>query len=136
MPLDVFSVHDGQIHTESIKKEYGLAEGWWSNYRVKREAKVCLALGAVEDKPPVVWPEAPRLALGIAAKRPVEDTFGMTSSMREFDQECISSELRDWMRESGHFSRRPHHKKGIPSYYGRTLHGTSADGTDTSSRAH
>lgn len=27
-------------------------------------------------------------------------------------------------------------KKGIPHYYGRTLHGVSADGTDTSYRAH
>ena len=64
---------------------------------------------------PVIFPEQPRLALGKAAMRPVTDTFGKTSTQREFDQSCASSELRDWMRETGYFAKRPYHKKGLPA---------------------
>ena len=112
--LDVFSVHQGQIHTENIKKQEGQREGWWSKYRERQERKLSIALGAMPDKEPIKEPALPRMALGRAAARPVEETFGQTSSSREFDLECASSELRDWMRETGYFQRRPFHKKGMP----------------------
>ena len=47
-----------------------------------------------------------------------------------------SSEVWDWYRDTGHLTKKPYNKKGLPGYYGATLHATSADGTDFSSRAH
>jgi len=132
--LDVFSVKESQIHTEFVNGEAGIKEGWWSKYRDRRDLKMSIAIGAVPEKEPVIFPEQPRLALGKAAMRPVTDTFGKTSTQREFDQSCASSELRDWMRETGYFAKRPYHKKGMPSYYGRSLHSSSSDGTDFSTR--
>ncbi len=136
MPLDVFSVHDGQIHTESINKEYGIAEHWWNTHRLRKERLLSLAIGAVPDKEEVQWPEAPRLAMGLAAQRPLSDKVGVTTTKQDAELACVSSELRDWMRESGYYQRRPFHRKGMPTYYGRSLHSSSADGTDFSSRAH
>ena len=46
----------------------------------------------------------------------------------------LSSELRDYLRDTGHFQKRPYHKKGMPSFYGRSLHSSSSDGTDYSTR--
>ena len=83
---------------------------------------------------PIPIPELPTLALGKAAQVPVEHTFGLTSSSRESDLQCASSELRDYMRDKGLFAHRPFHKKGMPSFYGRSLHSSSSDGTDYSSR--
>lgn len=61
-------------------------------------------------------PEMPRLALGGIAIRPVTDTFGKTSTQREFDELSASSKLRDWMRETGYFAKRPYHKKGTAAW--------------------
>ena len=132
--LDLYSVKDNQIHAELIHMEYGIKEAWWERYRQGRERKLGLALNAIPPKDPIPIPELPRLALGKAAAVPVSATFGLTSSSRESDLQCLSSELRDYMRDKGLFAFRPHHKKGIPSYYGRTLHSSSRDGTDPSSR--
>uniref|UniRef100_A0A7S2G670 Uncharacterized protein n=1 Tax=Haptolina brevifila TaxID=156173 RepID=A0A7S2G670_9EUKA len=134
MPLDVFSVKENRIHEENIKKEQGLAEAWWTRHRGNQERKLSIAIGARPDKEPVIMPEMPRLALGKAAARPLSSTFGKTSTARESDLESISSELRDWMRESGHFARRPYHRQAMPNYYGRSLHSSSSDGTDWSTR--
>ena len=80
-------------------------------------------------------PELPQLALGKAAAKPVAATFGLTSSAREADNLCISSELRDYMRDKGLFNASSRcGKKGLPSFYGRSLHSSSSDGTDYSSR--
>ena len=38
-----------------------------------------------------------------------------------------SSELRDYMRDKGLFAHRPYHKKGMPGYYGRSLHSSSSE---------
>lgn len=132
--LDLYSVKDNQIHSELIAGEYGIKEAWWERYRQGRERKLAIAIGAQPAKEPVVMPELPQLALGKAASRPVSATFGMTSSARESDMACLSSELRDYMRDKGLFARRPYHKKGMPSYYGRSLHSSSSDGTDYSTR--
>ena len=133
--LDLYSVHDNQIHAEFINSEYGIKEAWWENYRQQRERKLALALGAVQTKPPVKIPELPQLALGKAAVQPVSATFGLTSSTREANIACLSSELRDYMRDSGMFNRKnTFGKKGLPSYYGRSLHSSSSDGTDHSTR--
>ena len=110
--LDVFDVAQSQVFEESIKMEEGLAESWWSAHRVRKDRKYCLAVGAEFDKEPFVEPELPRLALGKAAARPVSSTQGKTSSMREFDQRMMSSELHDYFRQTGYYTRRPFHKKG------------------------
>ena len=132
--LDLYTVEGNQIHGETIKKEYGVAEGWWSAYRERKEKKLATALGAVPEKPELVMPELPKLAMGQAGARPVSSTFGMTSSSRESDLLSTSSELRDYLRDTGYWQRRPFHKKGMPSYYGRSLHSSSSDGTDYSTR--
>lgn len=132
--LDLYSVKDNQIHGELIHKEYGTKEAWWERHRQGRERKLALAIGAVPPKTEVPQPELPQLALGKAAARPVAATFGLTSTARESDIASISSELRDYMRDKGLYARRPYHKKGMPSYYGRSLHSSSADGTDYSTR--
>jgi len=132
--LDLYSVKGNTIHGEIIATEARLQEAWWSSHRARKDRKLALALGAVPDKEPIKEPDVPTLALGKAAARPLEKTFGLTSSAREADIESASSELRDWLRDSGYFTRRPYHKKGMPSYYGRSLHSSSADGTDFSSR--
>jgi hypothetical protein len=132
--LDLYSVKDNQIHEELINKEYGQKEAWWDAYRTGRERKLALALGAVPPKPPIPVPDVPRMALGRAASRPTSATFGLTSSAREADLQSVSSELRDYMRDKGIFANRPFHKKGMPHYYGRSLHSSSRDGTDFSSR--
>ena len=132
--LDLYSVKDNQIHSETIKGEEGIAEAWWARYRAERERKLALALGAVPPKAPIPVPDVPRMALGRAAAVPVAETFGLTSTSREADLQAISSELRDYLRDTGHFANRPYHKKGMPSYYGRSLHSSSSDGTDHSSR--
>ena len=134
--LDVFNVAQAQIFEETIKQESGIAEGWWSAYRERKEKKLGLAIGAIPEKEPVPEVVIPRLAMGRAAQRPLSTTFGKTSSMREFDQAMVTSELHDYFRATKYYTRRPFHKKGIPTYYGRTLHGVSSDGTDISSRAH
>ena len=46
----------------------------------------------------------------------------------------MPAEAWDYMRDKGLYARRPYHKKGMPSYYGRSLHSSSSDGTDFSSR--
>lgn len=132
--LDLYSVKDNQIHAELIHTENSVKESWWDRYLQAREAKLAHALGAAPPKKPVEVPALPQLALGKAAARPVSATFGMTSSARESDILCISSELRDYMRDKGLYARRPYHKKGMPSFYGRSLHSSSSDGTDFSSR--
>ncbi len=110
--LDVFSVKENQIHSEMVHGEAAIKEGWWSKYRERRDTKIAIAIGANPPKDPVIMPEMPRLALGKAAARPVTDTFGKTSTQREFDEQSASSELRDWMRETGYFAKRPYHKRG------------------------
>eukprot|EP00322_Chrysochromulina_rotalis_P031078 CAMPEP_0115847362 /NCGR_PEP_ID=MMETSP0287-20121206/10343_1 /TAXON_ID=412157 /ORGANISM="Chrysochromulina rotalis, Strain UIO044" /LENGTH=137 /DNA_ID=CAMNT_0003301193 /DNA_START=58 /DNA_END=471 /DNA_ORIENTATION=+ len=132
--LDPLSVHEGMIHSQMVNGEYGIKEEWWSKYRARKDNKLKLAIGAVPEPEPVLFPEMPRLALGKSAAKPVSETFGKTSTQREFDEASASSELRDWMRETGYFAKRPFHKKGMPAYYGRSLHSSSADGTDFSSR--
>ena len=132
--LDLYSVKDNQIHGELIRTENTVKETWWERYSQSRERKLGLAIGAVPTKEPVVMPELPQLALGKAAQRPVSATFGLTSSSREADITCLSSELRDYMRDKGLYAQRPYHKKGMPSYYGRSLPSSSSDGTDYSTR--
>ena len=110
--LDVFDVAQSKVFEEAIKGESAIAEGWWSGFRERKDRKYCLAVGAVPDKVPFVEPELPRLALGKAAQRPISSTFGKTSSMRQFDLEMMSSELHDYLRASGHYTRRPFHRKG------------------------
>ena len=132
--LDLYTVVGNQIHGENIKKEYGVAEGWWSGYREQQERKLALALNAVPPKEEVVMPELPRLAMGKAGARPPTEAVGYTSTSRESDLLCTSSEMRDYFRDSGYWRRRPYHKKGMPSYYGRSLHSSSSDGTDHSTR--
>ena len=132
--LDLYSVKDNQIHSELIRTEDGTSESWWDRYRQQREKKLGHALGAVPKKEEIPVPDLPKLALGKAAARPVAATFGLTSTSREADIQCASSELRDYMRDKGLFSRQPYHKKGMPSYYGRSLHSSSSDGTDYSTR--
>ena len=39
MPLDVFSVADGQIFTEGINSEANIKEHWWTNYLDRRNLK-------------------------------------------------------------------------------------------------
>ena len=167
MPLDVFSVGDGQIFTEGINSEANIKEHWWTNYLDRRNLKLGIAIGANPPKDPVIVPEMPRLALGKAAARPVTGEYKVTSTQREFDERSATSELRDWMRETGYFAKRPYHIKGselapthqrsrramvalrpcspsiamlsprcpgMPTYYGRSLHSSSSDGTDFSSR--
>jgi hypothetical protein len=166
MPLDVFSVADGQIFTEGINSVANIKEQWWTNYLDRRNLKLGIAIGANPPKDPVIVPEMPRLALGKAAARPVTGDYKVTSTQREFDERSATSELRDWMRETGYFAKRPYHIKGtpqhthhrsrramvalrpcspsiamlsprcpgMPTYYGRSLHSSSSDGTDFSSR--
>ena len=132
--LDLYSVKDNQIHQELINMEYGIKEAWWERYRQGRERKLALAIGAAPPKDAIPVPELPQMALGKAAARPVAATFGLTSSAREADIQCISSELRDYMRDKGLYAHRPYHKKGMPTFYGRSLHSSSSDGTDYSTR--
>ena len=132
--LDLYTNAGNEIHGETIKKENGVAEGWWSGYRGQQERKLAIAIGAIPDKEPLVMPELPKLAMGKAAAQPVSSTFGLTSTSRESDLQCASSEMRDYFRDSGYWQRRPYHKKGMPSYYGRSLHSSSSDGTDYSTR--
>ena len=132
--LDLYSVTDNQIHAEIIHMEDGIKEAWWERYRQQKERKLAQALGAVVPPKPIPIPELPKLALGKAAAVPVSKTFGLTSTSRENDLQCASSELRDYMRDKGLFAHRPFHKKGMPGYYGRSLHSSSSDGTDHSSR--
>ena len=132
--LDLYSVKDNTVHAELIASEYGIKEAWMERYRQNRERMLAHAIGAVPPKPDIPIPDIPKLALGQAAAQPVSATFGLTSSSRESDLACLSSELRDYLRDKGHFARRPYHKKGMPSFYGRSLHSSSADGTDYSTR--
>ena len=73
-----------------------MGEAWWTQFRAGQERKLGIAIGAVPDKEPIIFPEVPRLALGIVAKPPL--TLGPTSTAHSNDQACVSSELRDWMR--------------------------------------
>ena len=132
--LDLYSVKDNQIHAQTIKTEDTVREAWWTKFRAQKQSKMSLALGAVPEKVPIPIPDVPRMALGRAAAVPLAETFGYTSSSREANMESASSELRDYLRDSGYFTKRPFHKKGMPSYYGRSLHSSSADGSDHSSR--
>ena len=132
--LDLYSVKDNSIHGEILATENGISEAWWERYRQEKERKLCHAIGAVPPKEPIKIPDLPKLALGRAAAIPVEKTFGMTSTSRESDLQCASSELRDYMRDKGLFANRPYHKRGMPSFYGRSLHSSSSDGTDYSTR--
>ena len=132
--LDLYSVKDNQVHAEFIHNELTIKEAWWDRFRAGKERKLGLALGAEPKKDPIPIPDLPQMALGKAAERPVAATFGLTSSSREADIQSCSSELRDYLRDSGAFARRPFHKKGMPSYYGRSLHSSSSDGTDHSTR--
>lgn len=99
--LDLYTVKGNTIHGEIIATEARLQEAWWSSHRARKDRKLALALGAVPDKEPIKEPDVPKLALGKAATRPLEKTFGLTSSSREADIESTSSELRDWLRDSG-----------------------------------
>jgi hypothetical protein len=133
--LDIYSVVGNQIHEEIVKTEYTLKEEWWSAHRLRQERKLTLAIGAVPEKEPLVMPELPRLALGKAAARPVSETFGYTSSARESDLLVTSSEMHDYFRATGYWQRQARfRKKGLPSFYGRSLHSSSSDGTDYSTR--
>ena len=132
--LDLYSVKDNQIHGEIIKGEEGICEAWWERYRQQKERKLAMALGAVPPPVPVPIPDIPRMMLGKAAAVPVKETFGLTSSAREANIQGLSSELRDYLRDTGHFQKRPYHKRGMPSFYGRSLHSSSSDGTDYSTR--
>ena len=102
--LDLYTVVGNQIHGENIKKEYGVAEGWWSGYRERQERKLALALNAVPPKEEIDFPELPRLALGKAGARPATEAVGYTSTSRESDLLCTSSEMRDYFRDSGYWT--------------------------------
>ena len=56
MPLDVFSVADGQIFTEGINSEANIKEHWWTNYLDRRNLKLGIAIGANPPKDPVIVP--------------------------------------------------------------------------------
>ena len=73
--------------------------------------------------------------LGVAAKKELKpaDLWMMSSTQADyfFSQ---SSPMWDHIRDTKAMHHKPFHKRGMPHYYGRSLHSSSSDGTDHSTR--
>ena len=134
---NLYSVAGNQIHGERLLKQARQDSEWWAKYRKVQDLKFAYAVGAVPDKEKIVYPEIPGPVLGKAAATEMpEEKFKWLSSMQEDYFFAQSSELWDYYKEKGTLQHKPYNKKGLPGYYGATLHASSSDGTDFSSRAH
>lgn len=133
--IDIYTVEGNQMFGEMVGKEYGLAEAWWTAYRGRKEASLCQAIGAVPEKVPFQGPKLEGVPLGKAAQKPVTIEDKYTSTTAATNYLVQSSPLHDFFQSSGYYQQMAkHRKKGLPSHYGRSLHSSSADGTDYSSR--
>ena len=139
---NLYSVAGNQIHGERVAKEIRQDAEWWAKHRHLSDAKFAHAVGAIPDKVKIKYPEIPGPKLGKEAADAVteEDLLrmdtGYISTMQSDFFWAQSSGVWDWYKESGAMTRKTHNKKGLPKFYGATLHATSVDGTDFSSRAH
>ena len=133
--IDIYTVEGNQMFGEMVNKEYGLAEAWWTGFRDRTEKKLALAIGAVPEKEPFVGPVMEQIPLGKAAAKPVTIEDKYTSTTNASNYLVQSSPMHDYFKESGYWKEMAkYRKKGLPSHYGRSLHSSSADGTDYSSR--
>ena len=164
---NLYSVAGNQIHGERLKKQNLVDSEWWARHRRVADLKFQYAVGAVPDKKKLVWPEQPKMKLGLEAADSVSDAeFLRMSTMQSDFYWGQTSELWDYYNKTGALQKKTYNKKGLPNCahgsrtsrrrsarafprppltsrrrpcvadYGATLHATSADGTDFSSRAH
>lgn len=142
---NLYSVAGNQIHGETIAKQIRQDAAWWDKYRNLADLKFQHAVGAVPPKEKIKYPEIPGPKLGKECQEGVteEDLLrmdaGYISTMQADYFFAQSSEVWDWYRYSDggkRLQKKQYNKKGLPGYYGSTLHASSADGTDFSSRAH
>jgi hypothetical protein len=162
---NLYSVAGNQIHAETIAKQIRQDSSWWAKHRHVADMKFQYAVGAIPDKKKIVYPKLPQPVLGKAAATDVDEAaLSKMSTMQADFFFAQSSEVWDWYRETGYLQKKQHNKKGLPDCartlsnspfvmrrpsslhaagcallrpdYGATLHATSADGTDFSSRAH
>ena len=134
--LDLYSVAGSRIQEGIIHSEEVTAAAWWDRYRMIKDRQFMASIGASLEKAPAPKPpEMPAPKLGVAAKTDLKPSdLWMQSSTQADYFFSQSSPMWDYIRETNQMNNKPFHKRGMPHYYGRSLHSSSSDGTDHSSR--
>jgi hypothetical protein len=133
------------IHADIVKSERALIAAWWSKHQQQSDQAIVKRLigqtnasaaatsspernGRMGASPRQVPKASPMFDPSYAGRHHVSTS----ASSSYYEQTSIINEGERYLPPTTwRFA-----KKGIPHYYGRTLHGVSADGTDTSYRAH
>ena len=113
---NLYSVAGNQIHGERLKKQNLVDSEWWARHRRVADLKFQYAVGAVPDKKKLVWPEQPKMKLGLEAADSVSDAeFLRMSTMQSDFYWGQTSELWDYYNKTGALQKKTYNKKGLPN---------------------
>ena len=135
--LALHTVAGSRIHEEIIHDEHRIRAQWNDGYRAMQDKMFATKVGAVPQKE-TFKPTPTPPAFGPGGTFNIEATTAQLDMMSTNQYDAYlkqSSNLWDLVNK-GPLNNKPYHRRPLPSYYGRTLHSSSLDGTDPSTRAH
>ena len=134
---ELHTVNGARVHNEICRTEQTLRSHWLARYAELQDKRFAQKVGAIPRKSK--WEHSlPQTASGPYGKQLAYFTQDKldTMSLKQYDAYLTqTSKLWDVVGR-GSLSSKPFNKRPMPTYYGRTLHTSSRDGTDHSSRAH
>lgn len=131
-PRNLMDVDSAKIHTQQIESETSLESQWGERYRAAQERKMIVAAG-IGLRPKIARPAASPRHPSSSAQARLQG--GWMYSNAEIEQ--LMADIKDKRDRARQASNLPMHRPMIasprhtmPSYYGSSLHGNSATGTD------
>lgn len=136
--LELHTVVGASIHEEICKSEHQMQSAWWTRYRTLQDKKFAASIGALPPKVPKVYTaeQTGRKEFGPNSVSGVTDRDRSMMSTKQLDAYLQQASTLYEVVLNGSATTKPYNRRPMPSYYGATLHSSSADGTDPSSRAH
>jgi len=134
------------IHSDIVRSEKMVTSGWWSRHQKSLDDAIVKRVMQTNSTPPAESPTKARLTEPGAFPRQLPHGSSPMFDPAMADQHYLSTaHANENFSKSSAVNAEERFlppptwrfgKKGIPVHYGRTLHGVSSDGTDTSYRAH
>ena len=113
---NLYSVAGNQIHGERLKKQNMVDSEWWARHRRVADLKFQYSVGAVPNEKKVVFPEQPKMKLGLEAADSVSDAeFLRLSTMQADFYFGQTSELWDYYNKTGALQKKTYNNKCLPN---------------------